>query len=159
MLTSCVFSSYTVHCTVSNIMAAHEEQIGRAIRIDEGRLEDYCRTIDPEFLRLVHEKNPQTMRELEDCWYEGNDADYGRRDHYNPSRYHCLNLHSFFNGHGTIEFRQFQFSNPHDGKKGGIHCGELKAFIQLCLAYSSHVFISTKQMTENNVELYFKELK
>ncbi len=116
-----------------NIMAAHEEQIGRAIRIDEGRLEDYCRTINPEFLRMVHEKNPQTMRELEDCWYEGNDADYGRRDHYNPSRYHCLNLHSFFHGHGTIEFRQFQFSNPHDGKKGGIHCGELKAFIQLCL--------------------------
>lgn len=116
-----------------NIMAAHEEQIGRAIRIDEGRLEGYCRTINPEFLRMVHEKNPQTMRELEDCWYEGNDADYGRRDHYNPSRYHCLNLHSFFHGHGTIEFRQFQFSNPHDGKKGGIHCGELKAFIQLCL--------------------------
>ena len=116
-----------------NIMAAHEEQIGRAIRIDEGRLEDYCRTINPEFLRMVHEKNPQTMRELEDCWYEGNDADYGRRDHYNPSRYHCLNLHSFFHGHGTIEFRQFQFSNPHDGKRGGIHCGELKAFIQLCL--------------------------
>jgi len=116
-----------------NIMAAHEEQIGRAIRIDEGRLEDYCRTINPEFLRMVHEKNPQTMMELEDCWYEGNDADYGRRDHYNPSRYHCLNLHSFFHGHGTIEFRQFQFSNPHDGKKGGIHCGELKAFIQLCL--------------------------
>ena len=116
-----------------NIMAAHEEQIGRAIRIDEGRLEDYCRTIDPEFLRLVRERNPQTMDELEDCWYEGNDADYGRGDHYNPSRYHCLNLHSFFHGHGTIEFRQFQFSNPHDGKKGGIHCGELKAFIQLCL--------------------------
>ena len=116
-----------------NIRAAHEEQIGRAIRIDEGRLEDYCRTIDPEFLRLVRERNPQTMDELEDCWYEGNDADYGRGDHYNPSRYHCLNLHSFFNGHGTIEFREFQFSNPHDGKKGGIHCGELKAFIQLCL--------------------------
>ena len=116
-----------------NIMAAHEEQIGRAIRIDEGRMEDFCQTINPEFLRMVREKNPQTMRELEDCWYEGNDADYGRRDHYNPSRYHCLNLHSFFHGHGTIEFRQFQFSNPHDGKKGGIHCGELKAFIQLCL--------------------------
>ena len=116
-----------------NIMAAHEEQIGRAIRIDEGRLESYCRTIDPEFLRLVREKNPGTMKELEDCWYAGNDADFFRRDHYNPSRYHCLNLHSFFHGHGTVEFRQFQFSNPHDGKKGGIHCGELKVFIQLCL--------------------------
>ena len=116
-----------------NIMAAHEEQIGRAIRIDERRQKNFCRTINPEFLRMVREKNPQTMAELEDCWYEGNNADYGRRNHYNLSRYHCLNLHSFFNGHGTIEFRQFQFSNPHDGKKGGIHCGELKAFIQLCL--------------------------
>ena len=117
-----------------NLMAAHEEQIGRAIRIDSRRLAEYCQTIDPYFLRLVQERNPQTMKELEDCWYEGNDADYGtREDRYDGSRYHCLNLHSFFHGHGTIEFRQFQFSNPHDGKKGGIHCGELKAFIQLCL--------------------------
>lgn len=30
-----------------NIMAAHESQIGRAIRIDAGRVGTYCRTVDP----------------------------------------------------------------------------------------------------------------
>lgn len=33
-----------------NIMAAHEEQIGRAIRIDAGRTGQYCRVVDPDFL-------------------------------------------------------------------------------------------------------------
>jgi len=46
-----------------------------------------------------------------------------------------LNLHASFTK-GTIEFRLFQFSDPHDGKKGGIHAGEMKAYIQLCLAMS-----------------------
>ena len=46
-----------------------------------------------------------------------------------------LNLHASFTK-GTIEFRLFQFDEPHGGKKGGIHCGQLKAYIQLCLAMS-----------------------
>ena len=46
-----------------------------------------------------------------------------------------LNLHASFTK-GTIEFRLFQFSDPHDGKRGGIHAGEMKAYIQLCLAMS-----------------------
>lgn len=122
-----------------NIMAAHETQIGRAIFIDESRTWHYCKVIDPNFLKMMHKKNPKTLSELEDIWYEGNDATCGTTQHYNNSRYHMLNLHSFFNGHGTIEFRLFQFSNPHtaaDGSfvKGGIHAGKMKAYIQLCLA-------------------------
>lgn len=117
-----------------NIMAAHESQIARAIRIDEGRTGRYCRTISPDFLNLMHSRNPQSMAWLENCWYEGNHAEYNRNGHYNESRYHMLNLHSLFHGHGTVEFRLFQFANPHDGKKGGIHAGEMKAYIQLCIA-------------------------
>lgn len=117
-----------------NIMAAHENQIGRAIRIDRGRTGHYCKTVNPDFLSLMHRKNPKTMAELENIWYEGNHANYGRSQHYNESRYHMCNLHSLFHGHGTIEFRLFQFSNPHDGKKGGIHAGEMKSYIQLCIA-------------------------
>ena len=116
-----------------NIMAAHEEQIGRAIRIDEGRTGHYCKVVNPDFLNLMHRRNPKTMQALENVWYEGNHANYGRTQHYNESRYHMTNLHSLFHGHGTIEFRLFQFANPHDGKRGGIHGGEIKAFIQLCL--------------------------
>lgn len=117
-----------------NIMAAHESQIGRAINIDSGRTGHYCKTVNPDFLNLMHRRNPKTMAALENVWYEGNHANYGRDRHYNESRYHMTNLHSLFHGHGTIEFRLWQFEGPHDGKKGGIHGGHIKAMIQFSIA-------------------------
>ena len=120
---------------LANMMAAHEEQIGRAIRISERRTERYCRTVSPVFLSRLNARKPQTMSELADIWYEGNGASYGREQHYNASRYHMLNLHACFTK-GTVEFRLFQFDEPGESKKGGIHCGQLKAYIQLCLAMS-----------------------
>ena len=33
------------------MMAGHEEQIGRAIWIDQGRVNSYCRTVNPDFLK------------------------------------------------------------------------------------------------------------
>ena len=107
------FQTYEVKNLV-NIMAAHETQIGRAIRIDEGRTGHYCKTVNPDFLERMHRKNPKTMQALEDCWYEGNHATYSRTQHYNDSRYHMLNLHSLFHGHGTCEFRLFSiFQSVH----------------------------------------------
>lgn len=44
-------------------------------------------------------------------------------------------LHATFTK-GTIEFRLFQFADPADGKCNGLHAGEMKAYIQLCLAMS-----------------------
>ena len=92
-------------------------------------------TVSPEFLSRLNAEKPQTMEQLADIWYRGNHANLNRSFHYNSSRYHMLNLHAAFTK-GTIEFRLFQFDEPHDGKKGGIHCGQLKAYIQLCLAMS-----------------------
>ncbi len=46
-----------------------------------------------------------------------------------------LNLHATFTK-GTIEFRLFQFDAPADGKQNGLHAGQLKSYIQLCLALS-----------------------
>ena len=79
-----------------NIMAAHETQIGRAIKIDQGRTGHYCKVVNPDFLARVNRQKPQTMQRLADCWYEGNHASYGRNQHYNDSRYHMLNLHASF---------------------------------------------------------------
>ena len=75
------------------------------------------------------------MAKLADIWYKGNGANYGRTQHYNSSRYHMLNLHATFTK-GTIEFRLFQFDAPKGGKQNGIHAGQLKSYIQLCLALS-----------------------
>ena len=121
---------------LANMMAGHEEQIGRAIWIDEGRTEQYCRTVDPDFLKRLNDEKPKTMEALKQIWYEGNHATYGQDQHYNNSRYHMLNLHASFTK-GTVEFRLFQFDNPHGDSKGGIHAGRMKAYIQLVLAMSN----------------------
>lgn len=118
-----------------NIMAAHERQIGRAIRLSQSREYSYCKTVDPRFLEEVNRKKPTTMAKLADIWYQSQGEDWRRNEHYNSSRYHMLNLHATFTK-GTIEFRLFQFADPADGKRNGLHAGEMKVYIQLCLAMS-----------------------
>ena len=75
------------------------------------------------------------MAQFADIWYTANGANYGRNQHYNDSRYHMLNYHATFTK-GTIEFRLFQFDKPTAEKKNGLHAGQLKSYIQLCLALS-----------------------
>lgn len=120
---------------LANIMASHEQLLIDALNLDEVRVRRYCRTVDTRFLEQVNRRKPKTMSELADVWYKSHDENYGRNHHYNGSRYHMLNLHATFTK-GTIEFRLFQFADPHDGKQGGLHAGEMKAYIQLCLAMS-----------------------
>ena len=120
---------------LANLMASHEKLIATALKINEGRMRQYCKTVAPNFLTKLNSKKPQTMSQLADIWYEGNGADYGRSQHYNQSRYHMLNLHATFTK-GTVEFRLFQFDAPKDGKQNGLHAGQLKSYIQLCLALS-----------------------
>ena len=114
-------------------MASHERLIADALKIDQGRMNRYCRTVNPNFIEQVNKKKPSTMAQLADIWYTSNGANYGRTQHYNDSRYHMLNLHATFTK-GTVEFRLFQFDKPADGKKNGLHAGQLKSYIQLCLA-------------------------
>ena len=121
--------------TLANLMASHEQLIAKAIRIDQGRMNRYCRTVNPTFIEQVNKKKPTNMAQLADLWYTTNGANYGRSYHYNESRYHMLNLHATFTK-GTVEFRLFQFDKPADGKKNGLHAGQLKSYIQLCLALS-----------------------
>ena len=120
---------------LANLMASHEKLIATALKINEGRMRQYCKTVDPNFLAKLNSKKPQTMSQLADIWYEGNGADYGRSQHYNQSRYHMLNLHATFTK-GTVEFRLFQFDAPSGGKQNGLHAGQLKSYIQLCMALS-----------------------
>ena len=120
---------------LANIMASHESLLISALAVDRGRIAEYCRTVDPTFLGLVNRRKPTTMSELADIWYIGNGASYGRDHHYNGSRYHILNLHATFTK-GTVEFRLSQFARPADGKQNGLHAGQLKSYIQLCLALS-----------------------
>ena len=121
--------------TLANLMASRENLLIRSIQISRARTGRWCRTVDPAFLERLNKEKPATMQRLADVWYESQDADIGRQAHYNPSRYRMLNLHACFTK-GTIEFRLFQFDNPTQERKGGLHAGQLKSYIQLCLALS-----------------------
>jgi hypothetical protein len=71
-----------------------------------------------------------SRREMETIWYSrANDNYNGRIDHrhYNDTRYHGLNLHSFFSK-GTVEFRLFNST---------LHAGKIKSYIQFCLGISA----------------------
>lgn len=120
---------------LANIMASHEDLLASALDLDRGRINRYCQTVDPVFLRKVNSRKPKTLAALADIWYASQNASYDRNAHYNDSRYHMLNLHATFTK-GTIEFRLFQFDEPSDGKQNGLHAGQLKSYIQLCLALS-----------------------
>ncbi len=120
---------------LANIMASHEMLLASALNLDRGRMHRYCRTVDQRFLDQLNRKKPSTMAQLADVWYGSQNANYGRSQHYNDSRYHMLNLHATFTK-GTVEFRLFQFDEPADGKRNGLHAGQLKSYIQLCLALS-----------------------
>ena len=120
---------------LANIMASHESLLADALNIDRNRIDDYCAMVSPRFIREINDRKPSTMSDLADIWYTANYASSGRNEHYNDSRYHMLNLHATFTK-GTIEFRLFQFDAPADGKQNGLHAGQLKSYIQLCLALS-----------------------
>ena len=120
---------------LANIMASHESLLASALLLDSYRIDRYCRTVDPRFLQKVNTRKPTTMAMLADIWYTSHDASYGRSQHYNDSRYHMLNYHATFTK-GTVEFRLFQFDTPTADRKGGLHAGQLKSYIQLCLALS-----------------------
>ena len=120
---------------LTNIMASHESLLAESLEIDRSRIGRYCKTVDPRFLTALNKKKPSTMSGFADVWYRSQNEDYGRTQHYNGSRYHMLNFHATFTK-GTIEFRLFQFDAPKNGKQNGLHAGQLKSYIQLCLALS-----------------------
>lgn len=120
---------------LANIMASHERLLADSLKISGHRMGEYCRVTDKRFIEAINNKKPKTLPEMADIWYSSQGCNSGRSFHYNTSRYHMLNLHATFTK-GTIEFRLFQFDEPTATRRGGLHAGQLKSYIQLCLALS-----------------------
>lgn len=134
---------------IVNIIASKEDMIYKALKINPSRMR-YCQKTNEKLLKVINKKKPKTMRELADIWYTTQDASWGRTEHYNPSRYHGLNLHSVFTKN-TVEFRLFN---------GTTHAGEIKAYIQFCLAVSHQALTqkkaSAKKTTTDNEKYAFR---
>lgn len=109
-----------------NIVNAKEDLLTQALQISPERRCRWCMPVDQEFLRLLNRRKPTTPEAFAQLWYGTRDWQRHARAHYDGTRYHLLNLHSVFQK-GTIEFRAFNST---------LHAGEVKAYIQLCMAIS-----------------------
>jgi hypothetical protein len=107
-----------------NIMNKHELILEKALGVSESRLVRYCKRVDAAMMQRLQAQRPRSLADMNRVWYGQPNA---RPQRYDSSRYHALNLNSFF-VRKTIEFRLFN---------GSLHAGEVKSYIQLCLALAA----------------------
>jgi len=106
----------------------YEPVIERAVGRPGNR---YCKPMDHEFADYIARHGSRvTLYSLEGAWY-GRYLGFPAR--YDVSRYHGLNLNSWF-FRGTVEFRYFAST---------LHAGRVRAMITLCLALVAHAVTSS----------------
>ena len=121
-----------------NIIAARNDLFYKALQIDEARTR-WCKKMDERLVREIKTKNPKTEQKLKDIWY--NERNAGGHEHYHQSRYHFLNLHSYFTGNHTVELRGFNSE---------LHAGKIKSYILLALALNHQALSQTKATSRKN---------
>ncbi len=112
-----------------NFAIGRQDLFYEALNIGD-RADHWCRKMNATLLKAMKGDCEKSTNSLERIWYSAaNDGYTGgiSHEHYNPSRYHGINLHAFFTK-GTVEFRLFN---------GTTHAGKIKAYIQFCLAMSA----------------------
>ena len=111
-----------------NLWSQRQDLIYKAIQFKPSRLQ-WCHKLPESLVEEVNDKKPQTMSEIEDVWYKLAPQHQSRTAHYNSSRYHVLNLHSYFNmDHHTVEVRCFNST---------LHAGKVRAYIALVIAMNN----------------------
>ncbi|WP_418791757.1 amidoligase family protein [Phosphitispora sp. TUW77] len=108
-----------------NIIASKNDLFYKALQIEPSRI-GYCKKMDEILVEKINRKKPKTLAQIESLWYEGYSESTNR--HYHSSRYHFLNLHSFFNGNHTVELRGFNSE---------LHAGKIRSYIVLALALNN----------------------
>jgi len=125
-----------------NIVASKNDLFYKALQIKPERMR-YCKKMDAMLVEKMNRRRPRTMEQIKEIWYEGY---YGNRSqHYHDSRYHFLNLHSFFTGHHTVELRGFNST---------LHAGLVRSYVVLALALNHQALTqksasARKPQTEN----------
>ncbi len=125
-----------------NIIASKNDLFYKALQIAPARM-GYCKKMDSLLVEKMNKRKPKTMRAIEEIWYEGYSET--RSQHYHQSRYHFLNLHSFFTGNHTVELRGFNSE---------LHAGKIRSYIVLALALNNQALTqrsasARKPQTEN----------
>lgn len=134
-----------------NFMTARQDLIYEALQIGD-RESSWCHKLNKTLLDAMKKNKNLTKEKAEEVWYSrANDGYCGGIDHqhYNSTRYHGVNLHSFFTK-GTVEFRLFNST---------LHAGKIKAYIQFCLAVSAWAITSQEKIVFRSMDGYTPEQK
>lgn len=134
-----------------NFMTARQDLIYEALQIGD-RESSWCHKLNKTLLDAMKKDKNLTKEKAEEIWYSrANDGYCGGIDHqhYNSTRYHGVNLHSFFTK-GTVEFRLFNST---------LHAGKIKAYIQFCLAVSAWAITSQEKIVFRSMDEYSPEQK
>lgn len=123
-----------------NIIASKNDLLYKALQIKPDRIR-WCKKMDQRLIDEIQKKKPKTMQEIKDIWY--NEKDAGYHTHYDQTRYHFLNLHSYFEGNHTVELRGFNST---------LHAGKVKAYILLALALNKQALIQKKASSKKSQE-------
>ena len=121
-----------------NIIASKNDLLYKSLQIDEARTK-WCKKMDKQLVETMNKKKPATFSQIENIWYAG--FCESRNTHYHKSRYHFLNLHSFFHGNHTVELRGFNST---------LHAGKIRSYIVLALALNHQALTQQKASTKKN---------
>lgn len=134
-----------------NFMTSRQDLIYEALEI-KSRANHWCQKLNAELLKEMTKEKNLSQEKAEQIWYSNANDGYSGRisyDHYNATRYHGINLHSYFSK-GTIEFRLFNST---------LHAGKIKAYIQFCLAVSAWAITSQEKIVFRSMAGYTPEKK
>ena len=123
-----------------NIIASKNDLFYKTLEIDPNRMR-FCKKMDDNLVKRINKQKPKPMEQLANIWYAGYWGD--RNQHYHDSRYHFLNLHSFFTGHHTVELRGFNSE---------LHAGKIRSYIVLALALN-HQALNQKQASSKKPQV------
>lgn len=134
-----------------NFMTARQDLIYDALQIGS-RGNRWCKKLNSQLLAEMKKNKNLSKKQAETIWYSSANDGYCDgidHSHYNSTRYHGVNLHSYFTK-GTVEFRLFNST---------LHAGKIKAYIQFCLALSAWAITSNGKVVFRSMNGYTAEQK
>lgn len=134
-----------------NFMTSRQDLIYEALEIGD-RESSWCQKLNTNLLNEMKKDKNLSKEQAEQIWYSRANDGYSdgiNHEHYNRTRYHGVNLHSYFSK-GTVEFRLFNST---------LHAGKIKAYIQFCLAVSAWAITSQDKIVFRSMAGYTAEKK
>lgn len=134
-----------------NFMTSRQDLIYEALEIED-RAKRWCQKLNAALLDELKKDKDISKDKAEQIWYSSANDGYNdgiNYEHYNHTRYHGVNLHSYFSK-GTVEFRLFNST---------LHAGKVKAYIQFCLAVSAWAITSQEKIVFRSMSGYTQKKK